>query len=101
MKYYELHAELHGIQEPSLTLNELKVIKETPKQIQIEGSKTYLSRVNKCDLLKIKASSCSYTVIFVEGQEDEAMTILKETMEGKLNYFQDKVERYKNILKEL
>ena len=38
MKYYELHAELHGIQEPSLTLNQLKVIKETPKQIQIEGS---------------------------------------------------------------
>lgn len=102
MKYYELYADCYWLSgKHKLEFNEITVIKETPKQLDIQGSRSYINKFNKSRLMQVQEHGASKFIIFPEGKEDEARKLLKETLERELKYFERKVEMYKGFIKEI
>lgn len=101
MKYYELYVNLYWMSDVQVTIQELNVIKETEKQLQIKGSKTYLSRVNKSNLMVLNENSSDKYIFFVEGQEEQAKDLMLEALQRDLDFHIKKVTKYRQAIKEL
>ena len=101
MKYYELYVECYWGDKTKVTLKEITVVKETPKQLQLSGTTRCIHRFSKTDILKVIERSYSKYVIFPEGQEAEARKLMVEMIEREVEYHDKKLKAYKQVLKEV
>ena len=101
MKYYELYVECYSLDKPKYTLKEVTVVKETPKQLQLSGTTSYIHRFSKTDILKVIERSYYKYIIFPEGKEAEAHKLMAEMIEREVAYHDKKLKAYKQLLKEV
>ena len=101
MKYYELYVECYRLDKAKVTLKEVTVVKETPKQLQLSGTTSYIHRFSKTDILKVIERSYYKYIIFPEGQEAEARKLMAEALEREIEYHDKKLKAYKQVLKEV
>ena len=101
MKYYELYVECYWGDKTNVTLKEVTLVKETPKQLQLSGTTNYIYRFSKTDVLKVIERSYSKYVIFPEGKEAEARKLMAEMIERDVAYHDKKLKAYKQLLKEV
>ena len=101
MKYYELYVECYTLDKAKYTIKEVTVVKETPKQLHLNGTTVFIQRFNKTDVLKVIERSYSKYVIFPEGKEAEARKLMAEMIERDVAYHDKKLKAYKQLLKEV
>ena len=102
MKYYELYVECYCYwgSEAKVTVKEVTLVKETPKQLHLNGTTRYI-RFSKTDLLKVIEKSFYKYVIFPEGHESEARKIMAEALKREVEYHDKKLKAFKQLLKEV
>lgn len=101
MKYYELYVECYRLDKAKVTLKEVTVVKETPKQLQLSGTTRYIQRFSKTDVLKVIERTYYKYVIFPEGQEAEARKLLALAIQNEIDYHDKKLKVFKQGLKEV
>lgn len=102
-KYYEVYADTYwGSAEHVVLVHELKVEKETPRQVLVTGSKIYKSRFNVNELGKLHESSIHKCVV-VKGEENipKAIETIRETTLREINALTKKLSSLNTIVKEL
>ena len=101
MKYYELYVECYRLDKAKVTLKEVTVVKETPKQLQLSGTTSYIQRFSKTDILKVIERNYYKYIIFPEGQEAEARKLLALAIQNEIDYHEKKLKAFKQGLKEV
>ena len=101
MKYYELYVECYTLDKAKYTIKEVTVVKETPKQLQLSGTTSYIHRFSKTDILKVIERSYYKYIIFPEGQEAEARKLLALAIQNEIDYHEKKLKAFKQGLKEV
>lgn len=101
MKYYELYTECYWGGKAKVTLKEVTVVKETPKQLHLSGTTSYKQRFSKTDVLKVIERSYYKYIIFPEGKEAEAHKLMAEMIKREIDYHDKKLKAFKQLLKEV
>ena len=101
MKYYELYVSSYWLSEAKFVNKEVEVVKDTPKQLELRNTSSYIQHFNKSRLLKVIETESQKYVIYPEGQEAEARKLMTEALGREIEYHDKKLKAFKQLLKEV